>query len=172
MLTTRRYGERIAAWCEARIGQKVGNGECWTLANDALEAIAEECRARNQEPCVPSRSYIHGALIYTYIPPKPSDPPGGIEAAGVARGDIIQFLTAHMRSRDGMSHSYRGAPDHTAVITSVERGGVLKVLEQNVGSKKIVMEGKVDMSEMVSGEVRIFRPVGEHWLVPLDLSWP
>lgn len=71
-----------------------------------------------------------------------------------------------------MSNSYRGAPNHTAVITAVERGGILKVLEQNVGPTKIVMEGKVDMSEMVSGEVRVFRPVGENWLVPLDLSWP
>jgi hypothetical protein len=77
-----------------------------------------------------------------------------------------------MRSRDGMSNSYRGAPNHTAVITAVERGGILRVLEQNVGPTKIVMEGKVDMSEMVSGEVRVFRPVGENWLVPLDLSWP
>ena len=172
MLTTTRYGERIAAWCEARIGTKVGNGECWTLANDAITAVAEECRAQNQEPCVPSRSYVHGALIYTYIPPKPSDPPSGVLAAGTARGDIIQFLTAHFRSRDGLSWSSRGAPDHTAVITAVERGGILKVLEQNVGGTKIVMEGKVDMSEMTSGEVRIFRPVGENWLVPLDLSWP
>lgn len=171
-LTKSRYGDHIAAWCEARIGQKVGNGECWTLANDALTAVAEECRARNQEPCVPSRSYVHGFLIYTYIPPRLSDPPGGIEAAGVARGDIVQFLTAHMRSRNGLCNSYKGAPHHTAVVTAVERGGILKVLEQNVGPTKIVMEGTVDLSEMVSGEVRVFRPVGENWLVPLDISWP
>lgn len=81
-------------------------------------------------------------------------------------------MTGHFKSRDGSSWSSRGVPDHTAVITAVERDGVLKVLEQNVGSTKIVMEGKVDMYEMTSGEVRIFRPVGENWLVPLDLSWP
>jgi len=77
-----------------------------------------------------------------------------------------------MRRHDGMGNSYRGAPHHTAVITAVERNGILKVLEQNVGPTKKVMDGTVDLSEMVSGEVRVFRPVGENWLVPLDLSWP
>lgn len=121
---------------------------------------------------MPSRSYVHGVLIYSCLPPKTADPPGGIEAAGVSRGDIIQFLNAHMRSKDGMSNSQRGVPHHSAVITAVERGGILKVLEQNVGRTKKVMQGTIDLSEMFSGEVRIFRPIGTNWLVPLDLSWP
>src|SRR5205814_1264930 len=33
-----RFGDAVARWCEARIGVKVGDGECWTLAHDALEA--------------------------------------------------------------------------------------------------------------------------------------
>ena len=122
-----------------------------------------------------SQSLIHGFLIYTYIPPKLSEPTGGIVAAGVARGDIVQFLSAHLKSKDGMRWSYAGAPDHTAVITHVEIDGVLRTVEQNSGGVKIVKEGKYDLSEMISGEVRIFRAVGENWLKPLgptDLSWP
>jgi hypothetical protein len=166
------YSERIAAWCEAKKGQKVGDGECWTLANNALVAIAEECRAKNQEPCIGSQSYVHGYLIYTFIPPKPSNPPGGVLAAGVARGDILQFLRAHLKRKDGMGESFAGAPDHTAVITHVEPDGVLRTLEQNIDGVKIVKEGRYDLSEMVGGEVRVFRAAGEKWLKPLDATWP
>jgi hypothetical protein len=122
-----------------------------------------------------SQSYVHGYLIYTFLPPKPSDPPGGILAAGVARGDILQFLSAHLKRKDGMGEIFAGAPDHTAVVTRVEANGVLRTVEQNIGGVKIVKEGKYDLSEMVGGEVRIYRAAGERWLKPLDVSddtWP
>lgn len=133
-------------------------------------AIANECRARNEEPCLVSQSYVHGYLIYTFIPPKPSDPPGGVLAAGVARGDILQFLSAHLKRKDGMGESFAGVPDHTAVVTRVEANGVLRTVEQNIGGVKIVKEGIYDLSEMVGGEVRIYRAAGERWLKPLDVS--
>ena len=170
-MTLFRYSERVAAWCEARMGEKVGNGECWTLAAEALSSVATECRAKNQEPCLKSQGYIHGGLIFSFLPPKPADPPGGVEAAGVARGDIIQFYKAHLKKKDGTAWSSAGDPDHTAVVTRVERGGVLSTVEQNVGGVKKVMKGRYDLSEMVSGEVRVFRAVGEKWLAPLDANW-
>jgi hypothetical protein len=39
----------------------------------------------------------------------------------VARGDVMQFLKAKFRSKDGRSWSSAGDPDHTAVVTEVER---------------------------------------------------
>lgn len=154
------------------MGQQVGNGECWTLANEALKAVAAECVARREEPCMPSQGVIHGGLIYSNLPPKPVDPPGGVEAAGVARGDIVQLLSAHFKSKDGLRQSWAGMPDHTAVVIGVERGGILNVLEQNTGGVKKVGKGRYDFSEMVKGEVRIFRAVGDSWLGPLDPTWP
>lgn len=167
-----RYSESIASWCESRTGEKVCNGECWTLAADALSSIAAECRLMGQEPCMKSQGYIHGSLIFTSIPLKPSDPPGSVEAAGVARGDILQFFKAHLKRKDGTAWSYAGDPDHTAVVTRVERGGALAVVEQNLGGVKKVVNGRYDLSEMIGGEVRVFRAVGENWLAPLDPSWP
>ncbi|KAH0543275.1 hypothetical protein FGG08_002439 [Glutinoglossum americanum] len=176
-----RYGDRIAGWCEARIGTQVGNGECWTLAHDALEAVAKECNARGEEPPMVSSGTTHGCCIYAHFIPSAPSPPDGLEAAGVARGDILQFKSSHFVSKDPnnvlkRSESWAGArkgtlgvPDHTAVVVGV-RGPLLTVLEQNTGGVKRVVEGAYRLDEMVDGEVRVFRPVGESWC-PLDTSW-
>ncbi|RDW84567.1 hypothetical protein BP6252_02157 [Coleophoma cylindrospora] len=168
-----KYSNAVADWCAAQVGTKVGDGECWTLANEALKAVAADCASRHQEPCMTSQSLVHGYLIYSYLPavsPYP-DPKGGVLEAGVARGDIIQFLKTHFKAKNGMREAWAGMPDHTSVVTAVEPDGVLKVLEQNNGGVKIVGDGKYDMSELVGGEVRIFRAVGENWVGKLDPAW-
>lgn len=154
------------------MGTQVGNGECWTLANDGLAAIATGCSSRNQVPCMTSQSYVHGALIYEKITPRSSEPSGGIVAAGVARGDIIQFWKARFEAKDGRSWKSAGAPDHTAVITSVEKSGVVGVVEQNTGGVKRVKRGSYDVEELVEGEVRVFRAVCETWVGSLEPIWP
>jgi hypothetical protein len=152
------------------MGSQVGNGECWTLAHDALVAVAEKCSFRGQDPCMASQGLIHGYLIYSYIPsPSKPEPQGKVRDAGVARGDIIQLLKAHFKYAGG--EAWAGDPDHTAVITGVEPNGVVRVVQQNVAGKKRVESGKYDMSQMVSGEVRIFRAVGENWIGKLDPKW-
>lgn len=155
------------------MGQQVGDGECWTLARNALVAVGEKLSSRGQEPCMTSQSYVHGCLIYSFVPAKSPypEPRGGIREAGVVRGDIIQLYEAHFKAKDGMSQKWAGAPDHTAVIVGVDHNGVLKVVEQNVGGVKRVQLGSYDMSELVSGEVRIYRAVGENWVGNLDPKW-
>jgi hypothetical protein len=44
-------------------------------------------------------------------------------------------------------------------------------VEQNVGGKKRVQPGKYNLAQMVSGEVRIYRAVGESWIGKLDAKW-
>lgn len=155
------------------MGRQVGDGECWTLANEALKAIGSRASSKGREPCMSSQSYVHGSLIYSYIPatsPYP-EPRGGVHEAGVARGDIVQLLSAHFKSKDGRSEKWAGAPDHTAVVTGVQPNGVVNVVEQNVGGVKKVRDGSYDMSELVRGEVRIFRAVGESWIGKLTPEW-
>ena len=155
------------------MGQQVGDGECWTLANQALLAVAAQCSSRGIEPCMSSQSYTHGHIVYSFVPAKSPypEPRGGTQEAGVTRGDIIQLLSAHFKSKDGRSEKWAGAPDHTAVITEVDPNGVLKVVESNVGGVKRVQKGSYDMEELVKGEVRIFRAVGESWAGNLDPRW-
>ncbi|TAQ87867.1 hypothetical protein B7494_g3805 [Chlorociboria aeruginascens] len=150
--------------------EQVGDGECWTLANNSLIATASNCTSRGQEPCMSSQSYVHGYLIFSFVPavsPYP-EPKGGVLQAGVARGDVIQLLSTYFKAKDGGSEKWAGAPDHTAVVVEVEPNGVLRVLEQNVGGVKRVQDGRYDISELVKGEMRIFRAVGETWLGKLD----
>lgn len=53
----------------------------------------------------------------------------------------------------------------------VKANGVIEVVEQNVGGVKKVMRGEYNMAELVKGEVRIYRAVGESWVGPLDVDW-
>ncbi|KAF4634424.1 hypothetical protein G7Y89_g3687 [Cudoniella acicularis] len=167
--TVTRQGKvsHTTTFCESKIGEKVGNGECWTLANEGLKAVTANCSSRVLEPCTTSQSLIRGHLIYSFLPVRPPypDPKGGMHKADVVRGDIIQLLSAHFKARDGMSKKWAGAPDHTAVITGVDPNGVLRVVEQNAGV------GSYDMLELVKCEIRIFRAVGESWLGPLKAEW-
>ncbi|KAN0115104.1 hypothetical protein V8E51_004648 [Hyaloscypha variabilis] len=167
----KRYSNTVAEWSESQMGNKVGNGECWTLANDALKAVAATCSSRGQEPCMASQGVIHGYLMYSYVPSSANtEPQGKVRDTGVARGDVIQLYKAHFKFPDG-GQAWAGNPDHTAVITGVEPDGVLRVVQQNSGGKKIVQTGKYNMAHIVSGEVRIFRAVGESWIGKLDPTW-
>ena len=152
------------------MGSQVGDGECWTLANNALKAVAAKCSSRGQEPCMASQSFIHGYLMYSFVPSAVrSEAQGNVKNAGVARGDVIQLYKAHFKYPGG--EMWAGVPDHTAVITGVDSDGVLRVVEQNVGGKKRVQPGKYNLAQMVSGEVRIYRAVGESWIGKLDPKW-
>lgn len=172
-----QYNEPVVQYCEQAIGTQVGNGECWTLAHEALKATAGTAKQRGAEACMTSQSYVHGYLIYEKIASRGSqagrsaqETPGGLANSGVARGDILQFWTARLESASGWKSA--GAPDHTSVVTGVRPDGTLVVLEQNVGGKKIVMEGTYQLADLTEGEVRVFRPVGESWLGVPELAWP
>ena len=53
----------------------------------------------------------------------------------------------------------------------MQPNGIVEVVEQNVGGVKRVMRGEYNMAELVKGEVRIYRAVGESWVGPLDVDW-
>jgi hypothetical protein len=118
-----------------------------------------------------SQSYIHGSVLYEHIYPHASTP-SDVRKAGVARGDIMQFYKSVFRRRDGMGVSSAGNPDHTAVVMEVEKGGVLRVLEQNMGGRKIVGYGRYDLVELSGGELRVYRPVARGYVKHLEMVWP
>lgn len=162
------YNEKIARWCEKQKGTQVGNGECWTLANEALKAVAEDCKKKGEEECMACIGFVHGSMLYDHKIPNPPEP-ASIQAAAVARGDLMQFDEAKFEGPHGWKTA--GSPDHTAVVVGVE-GETLRVLEQNNGHDKIVREGAYVLSELLKGEVRVFRPVGVGWMGDLNPSWP
>lgn len=162
----RMYNEKIAKWCEKQKGTQVGNGECWTLANDALKAVAEDCKKHGEEECMPCIGFVHGCLLYEQ---KFRHQPH-VGEAGIARGDVVQFYEAKFEGPHGWKSA--GSPDHTSVVVSVEGDGELRVLEQNNGVDSIVREGSYNLAELTGGEVSVFRPVGTSWMGDLSPNWP
>ena len=59
---------------------------------------------------------------------------------------------------------------HTAVVAGVQ-GDILTVVEQNGSVPRAVGRGTYCLGEMQSGEMVIFRVVGERWIKPLDACW-
>lgn len=120
---------RIAAYCVAQKGRKVGNGECWTLADEAFKS------AGARRPGSDMR--VWGRRV---------DPAN----EAVKPGDIVEFQSA--RFSDGI---ITGSA-HTAVVVD---GGQesFTIAEQNWG-RKTVRFREMSMKTLVSGKVTIYRP--------------
>ncbi|KAF7879150.1 hypothetical protein EAF04_000349 [Stromatinia cepivora] len=174
-----RYAEMVARWGEGKIGEKVGDGECWTLVNEGLGVIAKGERDGGREECMRCQGLVHGYRVFEVRDGKVQMGGGGarvgglgkdVKEAGVRRGDIVQFFKAHFRDSKG-GQKWAGMPDHTALVVGVTQTGILEVVEQNVGGVKKVVRGEYNVGELVGGEVRIYRVVGESWLGALELEW-
>lgn len=159
------FGEHVASWCEVKMGHQVGNGECWTLAHDALQ------KGCGNHAFV-SSGLIHGALLCTVK--ANGETPDVILAPvtdNICRGDILQFKSCFFKYPT-MTMTY-GAPDHTAVVLEVNEGAQggalkkLKVIHQNVGGVKTVSEAEIDLGRLKGGDIKIYRPVEKGWVKDL-----
>ncbi|TGZ84321.1 hypothetical protein EX30DRAFT_369609 [Ascodesmis nigricans] len=140
----------VADWCQNKFLASVGNGECWTLARDALHELPGLMR---------TQGHTHGACIYSSFYTDEYMETLGLGLKIIARGDVIQFWKA--KWIDGLQ---AGSPDHTAVITNVLDTGIgnVEVLEQNVSGCKFVMPGQYCLRRgLIDGGVRVFRPVAD-----------
>jgi hypothetical protein len=150
-------GAKVLDFAESHRGQKVGDGECTTLAREALRHAG----ARRYRRMSPGADFVWG------------EPRDSIERA--QPGDILQFHDAVFKGRKTL----RGGAvktwtqtfgRHTAIVVRVEttrRGTVLTILQQNAGpdamsdeQKKVVQQGTINLKELQpGGTVKAFRPV-------------
>lgn len=165
-----KFAEHIASWCEVKEGQMVGNGECWTLAHDALE------KACGKYAFV-STGLIHGANIATFTGSNNDIPEISIPSISddIRRGDILQFKTCVFEYPQRTMTF--GAPDHTAIVLEVKpsddfskdnRLKWLEITHQNVGGVKKVRVADIDLGKLKSGELKVFRPVEASWVSDLS----
>jgi hypothetical protein len=120
----------ILAYAEFSLGAQVTNGECSSLASEALK----EC---NGKPIVfQGKTYVWGREL------KPGEP--------VLPGDIVQY--------EGVKFTNGAAPHHTSVVRKVLAPGKYEILEQNVNGVKKVQPGKLDMATVKEGTIVIYRP--------------
>ncbi len=121
---------RIAAYCAAQKGRKVGNGECWTLADEAFKSAGARRPGRDMR--------VWGRRV---------DP----ARESIKPGDVVEFQSA--RFSDGI---ITGSA-HTAVVV---RGGSQEgftIAEQNWG-KKTVRFREMSLTSLMSGKVTVYRP--------------
>lgn len=129
--TARENGPKIVRFAESRLGTKVGNGECWTLADEALKAAGV--------------SHTIGTNFGQEI-----------TIEGVAPGDVLQMRECVFEFPNG-GKVYAGMPDHTAILTSKRAAdGSVSVLEQNPSPVKV---GNYNFKYLTKGEYKFYRPL-------------
>lgn len=131
----------VLSFVDTVMGTTVGRGECWDLAQQALdENLADWTRPTS-----------FGRQLNP-------------ETDEIKAGDIIQFrsvkTTEHLPG-GGTRWETLGAPDHTAVIYRVLGKKRYTLAHQNIGGKRTVMTSDVNLANATGGKYRIYRPVAQ-----------
>jgi hypothetical protein len=140
------------------MGQRVGSGECFDLADRALRAAGARS-ASDFGPVTADADYRWGSPI-------------AIE--NVAPGDIIQFRNYAFAKRtetsEGWQEERQERPHHTAIVLSNDGHGAVTVMEQNAPEGSGVhrtqlfftsrqdQDGGTRVTVTVSGQFWFYRP--------------
>jgi hypothetical protein len=149
-------GDKIIAFCQEHKGQQVGDGECASLANQALRSAG----AKGRGPDSPNKGdYTWGTQTF-YIEAQESAPRIEGKTSDIKPGDIIQLRDVKFKGRrPGGTYSMTFA-HHTAIVAGVEEGGqVVHIFHQNFGGKKIVMNATYKLADLKEGWLRFYRPI-------------
>lgn len=138
--------QQVVAFVEKHKGEKIGRGECWDVAQQALDENGADW----------SRPVNFGRLLNPH-------------KDQILPGDIIQFRSVKTREvitnkRNGRTSyltrtSTIGAPDHTAVVYRVLGKNLYEVMHQNVSGKRYIVKGKINLNGMKQGKVWFYRPI-------------
>jgi hypothetical protein len=151
-------GDQVVAFARGKIGQCVGNGECFDLADQALRSAGAKSAA-DFGKVTPNADYVWGTAV---------------SLSDIHPGDIIQFknyrydrTTATDTSTDT---DFQERPHHTAIVERVDGQGALIVLEQNVPDGSAGQRSQLFFSNVstnsggqrtsirVQGRFRFYRP--------------
>jgi hypothetical protein len=125
-----QLNEGVLNFATNNIGNRIGRGECWDLADQALRAVGAE----------PAQGYTFGHRI---------------NVNDVIPGDILQFTSA--RFDEPGYWVVMGVPNHTAVVQAVGQDRLF-ILQQNFAGKRYVTTYDINPDSMTSGTLEAFRP--------------
>jgi len=128
----------VMAFVDSVMGTQVGRGECWDLAQAALDKHGADWK----------RPVSYGVPLI----------PGTDE---VMPGDIMQFKTLKLTEKlpnGGTRWETLGAPDHTAVVYEVLGPMRYRLAHQNIGGSRIVQITELNLSLVTSGQYWMYRP--------------
>lgn len=140
-------GAKVAAFAAAKLGQRVGGGECAQFAAEALRAAG----ARFTVFGTGTTDYAWGDLITRVR----GTPAGGVfsnPTAAVRPGDLLQYSGALFR--DGTTGEH-----NTAVVAAADAAGrVTAVYQQNFAGVRVVTRQPLDLRGLMAGSVTVYRP--------------
>ncbi len=126
--------KKVLQFAEQKLGKKVGNGQCWTLADEAL---------RSADAKRPGRQGYGAYQFGKQLGKKEKLLPG----------DVLQMYNVLLR----YPKSFQQFPLHTAIVSKVE-GTKIEVLNQNVGADMTVKRTRFDLRALKRGKIIGFRP--------------
>jgi hypothetical protein len=152
--------EKVLAFARSKVGEQLGNGECWTLANDAILSAGGRSSPAYRD--FPDRGdHVWGDLVYAVTAKDGKLTDDTTAGKKMAPGDIVQFRDARFEGpRPGGGTYSMTAPHHTAVVAAVGADGkTLGILHQNWSGKKTVAEATTALRDLKGGWVRVYRPL-------------
>jgi hypothetical protein len=153
----------VLKFCESKVGQRVGSGECSHLANEALRVSGAEFTQVGKDgkriPDSPADGdYVWGSHVKTYtVDAKTKKVVDSDPTAKIQPGDILQY-------RDVVTSNGSKAPHHTAIVRVVDKSGnPTDVYQQNVNSPKggdgrVVQKTPFQPTKLTAGRVMAYRP--------------
>jgi len=155
---TPKDGQAVLDFAKSKQGQKVGSGECFDLADQALKKNGFKT-ASDYGEVTPDGDYKWGKPV----PLDESKP-----------GDVLQFRDYENKTRTendkGWKEETQSRPHHTAVVVANDGNGNITVLEQNApkGSKvtqRVIhvgngtsQDGDNTVTQETSGTINAYRP--------------
>jgi len=147
--------EKILTFCRAHKGEQVGDGECSSLADNALK----ESNAKGRSAEKPNKGdYVWGEPVYAQVTGE-AKPQGKV--TDIQPGDIIQLRDVKLAGKEANGRTYTMSfGHHTAVVAAVENGGAtIRIFHQNYSGKRVVMDGVLHPGDLKEGWLRFYRPV-------------
>lgn len=145
--------QSILNFARGRRNTQVGDGECWTLAETTLRNAGAQTSndIMGSSNVTADADYVWGDQI---------------QATDVRPGDIIQFRNYRYDISDDSSSAWEERPHHTAIVDSVSPGGVVMVLEANVGGSRRVQRNRLYLRDgnvggrtvTITGQFWVYRP--------------
>ncbi len=126
----------VLAFVDKTMGQRVGSGECWDLAAEALNAAGARWDGR----------YDFGTVVDT-------------SQGTVLPGDIVQFKDVRVRIEEADRIIVERMDHHTAIVHAVHAPGRYTLAHQNFGpaGRKVGL-ADLDATNVVNGTITIYRP--------------
>lgn|SRR5215831_5321264 len=150
---------RIVQFAQDRRGRRVGDGECFALADKALRTAGAKSAA-DFGTVADDTDYVWGTAI---------------ALSAVQPGDVVQFRDYKYNRREekadgGWREHSESRPHHTAIVVSSDGNGLLTVIEQNAPPGSAVRQiqlgfedgttrsGSTTIRVTVTGQVWFYRP--------------